>query len=156
LLALCLALTVWWTAAALDRMPLRASHLALSPVVALAALVAPDLVGVAFTAAALCGWSKGRLRWAGVWLGLAISTVHYPVLVLIAICFVAVRAGRWADARVVVGSALVTFGLVLASWRGGIRPVRCSPMSGGSRRRRVSDPLGWRRNWPARHCRPWR
>ena len=119
MLALCLALTVWWTAAALDRMPLRASHLALSPVVALAALVAPDLVGVAFTAAALCGWSKGRLRWAGVWLGLAISTVHYPVLVLIAICFVAVRAGRWADARVVVGSALVTFGLVfgLVAWR---------------------------------------
>ena len=119
LLALCLALAVWWTAAALDRMPLRASHLALSPVVALAALVAPDLVGVAFTAAALCGWSKGRLRWAGVWLGLATSTVHYPVLVLIAICLVAVRAGRWADARVVVGSALVTFGLVfgLVAWR---------------------------------------
>ncbi|MBK8758402.1 MAG: hypothetical protein IPM08_15160 [Actinomycetales bacterium] len=84
-------------------MPLRASHIALSPIVALTALVAPDLVGVALTAAALWAWSSDRMRWAGVWLGLAISTVHYPVVVLIAICLVAVRAGRWGEVRALVG-----------------------------------------------------
>ena len=119
LLMVCLALTVWWSVTSTPRMPLRASHIALSPVVALAALVAPDLVGVALTAAALSAWSRRREAWAGVWVGLAMSTVHYPVLELVAICLVALRAGRWDDARVVVGWALVSaatvFGLV--GWR---------------------------------------
>ena len=119
LLTVALALTVWWTARSVSRMPLRASHIALSPIVALTALVAPDLVGVALTAAALWAWSSDRMRWAGVWLGLAISTVHYPVVVLIAFCLVAVRAGRWGEVRALVGVTLLTLAAVFAlvAWR---------------------------------------
>ena len=114
LAALLLALTVWFTAASTRRMPLRAAHVALSPVVALTVVVAPDILGVALASAALWAWSRSRPVWSGVLFGLAISARSYPVLLVVAIALVAIRAGRGRTVLPVAGAALVTFLAVAA------------------------------------------
>ncbi len=109
-----LALTTWWTAASLRTAALHAAHVALSPVVALTALVGPDALGVALASAALYAWARSRLGWAGVLFGLAISARSYPVLLLLACLFVAVRAGKVRAWAVVAGVAAGTFTAVFA------------------------------------------
>ncbi|MFZ1285464.1 MAG: glycosyltransferase 87 family protein [Candidatus Phosphoribacter sp.] len=114
LIALLLALTVWWTASSVRGKPLRSAHVALSPVVALTAVVSADIVAVALAAAALAAWGRARLLSAGVLLGLAISARSYPVLILVAIVLVAARAGRLRAAGVVVGAAVATAAAIFA------------------------------------------
>ncbi len=111
-----LALVAWWTAASVRRFPIRAAHVALSPVVALTALVGPDAWGVALASAALYAWSRSRLVWSGVLFGLAISARSYPVLILLAALFVALRAGRlrsWAVVAAAAGAAFAGVFVVL-------------------------------------------
>ena len=114
LITVLLALTVWFTAASTRRMPLRAAHVALSPVVALTAVLSPDLVGVMLAAAGLLAWSRSRPVVSGILLGLAISARTYPVLFILAIALIALRAGRGRTVLPVVGSAIVTFAAVAA------------------------------------------
>ncbi|HRW17337.1 MAG TPA: hypothetical protein P5181_00670 [Dermatophilaceae bacterium] len=114
--ALLLALLTGWTAASSRRMPLRAAHVALSPVAALTLLVAPDILGVALTGAALLAWSRSRPTATGVLLGLAVSARSYPLLVLVVLWALAVRAGRPRAVLPVLawtlGVAGVVFGIV--------------------------------------------
>lgn len=114
LAAILLVLTVWWTTASVRSFPIRGAHVALSPVVVLTVVVAPDILGVALLSAALYFWSRERLVVSGVLLGLAISARTYPLLVLVALLLVCLRAGRLGVWARVAGSALVTFGAVLA------------------------------------------
>jgi uncharacterized membrane protein len=107
------ALIAWWTGATVRRFPMRAAHVALSPVVALTALVGPDALGVALTSVALYGWARSRLVWAGVLFGLAVSARSYPLLVLLACLFVALRSGRVRDWGVVAAGAGAAFSAVL-------------------------------------------
>ncbi len=111
--AILLALTTWWTAATVRRFPLRAAHVALSPVVVVALVVSPDVLGVALTAAALHLWSRQRLVGCGVVLGLAISARSYPVVVLVALLFLALRSGRVSAWARTAGAAVATFAVVL-------------------------------------------
>ncbi len=115
------ALLVWWTAGSTPRTPMRAAHLAFSPVLALTALISPDIAGVALTGAGLYAWSRTRPLTAGVLLGLAIAARTYPLLVLLAILFVALRAGRWRAALPTISVALSTAAavFVLLSSRNG-------------------------------------
>lgn len=111
-------------------LPLRAAHLALSPVVVLTVVVAPDVLGVALVAGGLWAWGRSRLVLAGVLLGLAVSARTYPVLILLAMLLVSLRAGRlrpWlqsagavlATVVVVVGGLLVLNpAAALAAYRG--------------------------------------
>ncbi len=111
--ALLLALTTWWTTASVRRLPIRAAHVALSPVVVLSLLVAPDILGVTLLAAAMYLWSRQRLILSGAFLGLAISARTYPVVVLVALLLVCVRAGRLIAWGKTAGATLVTFGGVM-------------------------------------------
>ncbi len=111
--SLLLALTTWWTTASVRRFPIRAAHVALSPVVVLTLVVAPDILGVALTAAAMYFWSRERLVLCGVLLGLATAARSYPVVILVALLLVSVRAGRLPAWGRTAGAALVTFGAVL-------------------------------------------
>lgn len=106
------ALTAWWTGASVRRFPMRAAHVALSPVVALAALVGPDALGVALASLALYAWARSRLVWSGVLFGLAVSARSYPVLILLACLFVAMRGGRVRDWAVVAAGAGAAFSAV--------------------------------------------
>ncbi|MEO3937328.1 hypothetical protein V3N99_11285 [Dermatophilaceae bacterium Soc4.6] len=130
LAAVLIAVSVWWTAMSVPRFPLRAAHLALSPVVVLTVVVAPDVLGVALVAGGLWAWGRSRLVLAGVLLGLAVSARTYPVLILLAMLLVSLRAGRlrpWlqsagavlATVVVVVGGLLVLNpAAALAAYRG--------------------------------------
>lgn len=114
LAALLLVLTVWWTAASVRAFPLRAAHVALSPVVVLTIVVAPDILGVALLSAALYAWSRERLILCGLLLGLAASARTYPLLVLAALLVVCLRVGKLLVWARVAGATLAAFGGVLA------------------------------------------
>ena len=111
--AVLLALTTWWTAATVRRFPMRAALVALSPVAALTLVISPDIVGVALTSAALYAWSRDRPVLTGVLLGLAASARTYPILVLLAMLFLSVRAGRVQVWVRTAGAATAVFGGLL-------------------------------------------
>lgn len=101
-------LLTWWTAGSTPQTPMRAAHVAFSPVLALTVLIAPDIAGVALTGAGLYLWSRCRPTAAGVVLGLAVSARTYPLLAVAAILLVAVRAGRLRAALSTAGIAVAT------------------------------------------------
>lgn len=102
------AVTTWWA-------PRRAFAVALSPVVALVALVSPDALGVACVAGALYAWSRRRPGWTGVLLGLGISARTYPLLVLFAVLVLCLRAGQRRVARQVATRALLVPAVIFVS-----------------------------------------
>jgi Glycosyltransferase family 87 len=104
------------TAASVPRAPWRAAHVALSPVIVLAALVSVDLLGVLLASVALWAWGRNKVVWAGVLLGLAISARSYPLVLLIAIGLLAVRSGRVAAWRRLAVATLATWLAVSLPW----------------------------------------
>jgi uncharacterized membrane protein len=104
------------TAASVPRAPWRAAHVALSPVLVLAALVSVDLLGVLLASVALWAWGRKRVVWAGILLGLAISARSYPLVLLIAIGLLAVRSGRVAAWRRLAVATLATWLAVSLPW----------------------------------------
>jgi hypothetical protein len=113
LAAILLALVTWWTAASVRRFPMRAALVALSPVAVLTLVISPDIVGVALVSAALYAWSRDRPVLAGALLGLAASARSYPLLVLVAMLLLCLRAGRVEVWLRTAGSATVVFGGIL-------------------------------------------
>ena len=122
LAAALLAVTVWLTTASVPRHPLRAAHVALSPVVVTTLVLAPDIVGVALVAAGLWAWRRERLVTAGILLGLAVSARSYPLLVLVALFLVCLRAGRLTTWARTAGAAVITAGVVLGVF-GALNPA---------------------------------
>lgn len=105
---------VFFTAASRPRHLSDAALVALSPVVALAVLVSADVVGVALVSAALWAWSRRAVVSTGILLGLAIAARTYPLLVLAALLFLALRTGRRQTARTLllaVGATLLLVAL---------------------------------------------
>lgn len=109
LLVVTVLATVWTSRAH----PEWAAHVAFSPLVATVGLVSLDLVGVALTSVAMWLWSRGRLTAAGVVFGLAVATRTYPLLVLVVLGILALRAGALRDWARTAGVALVTAVLVV-------------------------------------------
>ncbi|MBC7559913.1 MAG: DUF2029 domain-containing protein [Dermatophilaceae bacterium] len=99
------------TAASVPRTPWLAGQVALSPVLALAALVSVDLLGVLLASMALLAWGRRRIVLAGILLGLAVSARSYPLVLLVAIGLLAVRSGR---VRAWTGLAATTLATCLA------------------------------------------
>ncbi len=110
-----LVLAMIWLVAGSVRRPWLAAHIALSPVVALVAFVSADAVGVALATAGMWAWGRRRTTAAGVLLGLAIAARSYPVLILIAIGLLALRAGRLRAYGRTAGYAVLVFLAVLAA-----------------------------------------
>ena len=87
--------------------PWQAAHLAVSPVLALLALVSTDLLGVTLMVLGLWAWRRDRPWAAGVLLGLAALVRPFPLLVLAAVVLVGWRRGRLLPAlQAVVGAVL--------------------------------------------------
>lgn len=104
---------VWWVASSIPTNPLRAAQVALSPVLALTLLVSPDIVGVALATAGIWAWGRSRPVAAGVLLGLACSARTYPVLILVAIGLLSLRAGRGVQfARTAASAIAVVSGIL--------------------------------------------
>lgn len=100
------AATVWLTAASRPRRAVDAAHVALSPVLLLAVMVSSDLFGVALVSGGVWAWSRRRPALAGALLGCAVAARTYPLLVLLALVVLGLRAGRLAAVgRALAGAA---------------------------------------------------
>ena len=83
-----------------------------------------DLLGVTLAAAALLAWGRSRPLLAGVLLGLAFTARSYPVVLLLALALVALRAGRWREWVTTALAALVTVVAVFVAVPAGERGRR--------------------------------
>lgn len=90
-----------------------AALFALAPALALHLLTNWDIIAVAFAAAGLLAWSRRAPRLAGVLLGLGILTKLYPVLFLVGIGFLCLRAGKLREWAKAVAAAAVTIVVVI-------------------------------------------
>ncbi len=79
---------------------------AASPALFMYAFTNWDLAAVALTGLGLWAWSRGSPVWAGLLLGVGISTKLYPLFVLIALVMLCARAGLWRAAAKAVGGAV--------------------------------------------------
>jgi uncharacterized membrane protein len=113
LLAVLVAVTA---ASAGRRRPWDAAVVALSPLVALSALVSLDLLGVTLAACGLLAWARARPLLAGVLLGLAVTARTYPALLLVVLALLALRTGRWREWAVTTAAAAVSAAAVVLPW----------------------------------------
>jgi uncharacterized membrane protein len=95
--ALLALLSVWLLARVDPRRPWDASALALSPALALTALINWDFLAVALVAGALWAWARDRPVVTGVLVGLGTAAKLYPLFLLGAVLVVCVRERRWRD-----------------------------------------------------------
>ncbi|WP_432571763.1 glycosyltransferase 87 family protein [Kineococcus sp. SYSU DK005] len=117
-----------------------AALFALSPLLVLSALVSFDLAGVALATAGLALWARRRPVGAGVLLGLAVAARTYPVLLLVALALLALRAGRPRAAATTVLTALAAWAAVNApfaltspgTWSAHLRDALSRPAGYGS------------------------
>ena len=107
MLALC-ALLVTWSVAKLAgaQRVWDAGMVALAPVIVLDGFINWDLAAVALTCLALLAWARRRPLVAGVLVGLGTATKLYPLLVLVALLPLCVRAGRLKEFAWSVGGTL--------------------------------------------------
>jgi uncharacterized membrane protein len=82
---------------------------ALSPALILAAFINWDLIAMALTMAALAAWAARRPVLAGILLGVAVATKFYPVICLLPLFALCLRAGRLKPFWVLAGSALAAW-----------------------------------------------
>ncbi|MBZ5735579.1 glycosyltransferase 87 family protein [Nocardioides sp. TRM66260-LWL] len=95
--ALLVLLTTWLLAGVDRRRPWDATWFAVSPVLALTALINWDLLAVALVAAALWTWARDRPLATGLLIGLGTATKLYPLFLLGGILVICVRQRRWGD-----------------------------------------------------------
>ena len=110
LLTACALVVVVTTARMAGRRPWDAALFALAPGLLLHATTNWDLVAMALAGLGLLSWSRRRPVAAGVLLGLATATKLYPVLFLVPLFFLCLRAGRtraWTSAAVATVLAAV-------------------------------------------------
>jgi uncharacterized membrane protein len=113
LVGLLVAITV---ASAGRRRPWDAALVALSPLIALSALVSMDLLGVALAAGGLLAWGRRRPVLAGLLLGLAVTARTYPVLLVLVLAMLAARTGRWREWITTAVAGIVTVVAVVLPW----------------------------------------
>ena len=110
LLTACALVVVVTTCRLAGRRPWDAALFALAPGLALHATTNWDLTAMALAGLGLLAWARSRPVAAGVLLGLATATKLYPVLFLVPLLFLCLRAGRtraWAAAAVATVLAAV-------------------------------------------------
>lgn len=117
----CLLAGVWLVATMRGEPHRNAALAALSPVVALAVLTGPDVVGVTLASAGLWAWSRRRGMLAGLAFGLAALTSSYPLLLAFAVTVAALAADGsvarpallrlWAALAGTLAATLIPFAL---------------------------------------------
>jgi uncharacterized membrane protein len=120
MLLICAVVVTVLTARTAGRRPWDAALVALAPGLLLHGTTNWDLAAVALAAAGLWAWSRRQPALAGMWIGLAIATKLYPVLFLVGLFFLCLRAARmreWFEATLVatVTTLLVYIPVILTS-----------------------------------------
>jgi uncharacterized membrane protein len=106
MLLICAVALVVLVARTNRRRPWDGLFIALSPALALSATINWDLFAVALAAAGLLLWSRSRPLAAGVLIGLATAAKLYPVLLLLALFLLCLRAGRMRAFGAALGGAV--------------------------------------------------
>jgi uncharacterized membrane protein len=109
MLALCALLITWAVARLAGAQRIwDAAMVALSPLLILDGFINWDLAAVALTCLALLAWARRRPLLAGVLVGLGTATKLYPLLVLVALLPLCVRAGRLRALAMASGGAVAS------------------------------------------------
>ncbi|HVK35458.1 MAG TPA: glycosyltransferase 87 family protein, partial [Microlunatus sp.] len=108
-LAAAALLAAWCLAGVNPRRPWDAALFALSPALALTALVNWDLIAVALVAGALWAWARDRPVLTGVLIGLGTATKLYPLFLLGALLVVCLRRGRLPAFYTAAGAAIAAW-----------------------------------------------
>jgi uncharacterized membrane protein len=82
---------------------------AFSPALILSAFINWDLIAMGLMMLALAAWAGRRLVLAGVFLGLAVATKFYPIVVLWPLFLLCLRASRLRAFAVMTGSAVAAW-----------------------------------------------
>ncbi len=114
MIALLWILTVVVAARTAARRSWDAAIIACSPVLVLTAYVGWDFWAVAPVALALYFFARGRVVASGAALGVAAMAAPYPVVILLALLFLGMRAGQVTKMLELLAAALVAWLLVLA------------------------------------------
>jgi uncharacterized membrane protein len=112
LLTACALIVVVTTARLSGRRPWDAAMFALAPGLLLHATTNWDLVAVALAGTAALAWARKRPVAAGILLGLATATKLYPVLFLVPLFLLCLRAGRMRQFGSVAVATVLAFGAV--------------------------------------------
>ena len=112
LLALAVCVTVACTAMSAGARPWDAALVALAPALVWHLTTNWDMFAVAFAAAGLLAWARRRPGLAGVLIGLGAATKLYPVLLLLPLLVLCVRAGQLRAWVRTTAAAVVTALLV--------------------------------------------
>jgi len=92
--------TIWCISRMSARRPWDALIAAASPLVIVHAFTNFDMLAIALATGAMLAWSRRRLTLAGILIGLGTAAKLYPVLLLLALLVLCVRAGKlrqWTD-----------------------------------------------------------
>ncbi len=106
--------TVIIVARTAGRRPWDAAIVAASPVLVLAAYVSWDFWAVALVSLALYLFARRRPLWAGATLGVAALAAPYPILILLVLLLLGIRAGRVTKMLEMIAAATISLLLVLA------------------------------------------
>ncbi len=125
LLALCMLVVTWSTAALSRRRIWDAAMVALSPLLIVHAFTNWDLLAVAFAGAAMVAWQRRRPALSGVFIGLGTAAKLYPVLFLVPLLALCIRTRKltawgWAATGALLAWAAVNLPIALqysTSWR---------------------------------------
>ena len=102
-------LSAWFLTQVNPRRPWDAALFALSPVLALNALINWDFLAVVLVAGALWAWARDRPGLTGVLIGLGTATKLFPLLLLGGLLVICLRNRRMRDFGVAVGAALAAW-----------------------------------------------
>lgn len=117
LLAGAAVVTVIATALTHRRRPWDAAMVALSPALVLHMGMNWDMLAAAALALSILAWSRQRLGWAGVALGVAVATKFYPGLLLFPLFLLCLRAGQLRAFAKTAGTTIaVAVGIYLPFW----------------------------------------
>jgi len=112
-LLICMVLVVVLTGLTAGRRRIwDAALVGLAPALVLNGMVNWDLVAVAFTAGAMLAWSRRAPAVAGMLLGFGVATKLYPLLLLVPLFALCLRAGRLRPYFRMVGAAVVAWAVV--------------------------------------------
>ncbi len=123
LLFIAFVVTVVATAKTVRRRPWDAAMVALAPTMILAATINWDLLALALSGVAILLWSRKHEFWAGIFLGLAIASKFYPIVMLGPFLLLCWRAKKMPEfGRLVAGTVIawlvVNIPFMIAGWDG--------------------------------------
>lgn len=107
--ALAALLSAWFLTQVNPRRPWDAALFALSPALALTALINWDLLVVVFVAGAMWAWARDRPGLAGALIGLGTATKLFPLLLLGGLLVICLRNRRMRDFWAAVGAAVAAW-----------------------------------------------